>query len=269
MNKNKAKKMGKDIGYWIAQAKSLTFSELEGNVEVPLNHWCGDHSNCGDWCYSKKAEKEGKCDNKKPLFDVCDEADKISIEKVREIQEEFTTRKKLVQMHHPHATQLNESINMRIAEVAPKHKNFSRTGSLGYRISHVIGCHNDGSSYFFHRVLELLRITPSIVLAEWAKRKDQLRQSKILRDCTPKNKRKRAHKQEAREKHEIYLERTKTIKDGSYKSGVSCNPDAPTSKGKKKWKRKPCLCGMGVEHFSSRYQLCKCNKNNQQKQPNK
>ena len=44
-----------------------------------------------------------------------------SIEKVREIQQEFTACKKLVQMHHPHTTQLNESINMRIVEVAPKH----------------------------------------------------------------------------------------------------------------------------------------------------
>ena len=74
--KIKVKEMVKYIGYWIAQAKVLTFPELERNVEVPLNYWCGNHSLCGKWCYLKKSEQEGKCNNKKPLFDVGNESGK-------------------------------------------------------------------------------------------------------------------------------------------------------------------------------------------------
>ena len=50
VNKDKAKKMGYNIGYWIFQAKSLTFSELEEKKEAPINHWTGNHALCGNWC---------------------------------------------------------------------------------------------------------------------------------------------------------------------------------------------------------------------------
>ena len=57
VTKSKTRQIGKDIGYWIAQAKVLTFTELERNMEVPLHHWCGNHSLCGEWCYLKKGKK--------------------------------------------------------------------------------------------------------------------------------------------------------------------------------------------------------------------
>ena len=67
VSKDKAKKMGNDIGYWIFRAKGLTFDKLQANREAPLHHWCGDHSLCSEWCYAKKAEKEGKIYTKKPF----------------------------------------------------------------------------------------------------------------------------------------------------------------------------------------------------------
>ena len=91
VSKDRAKKMGNDIGYWIFQAKELTFDELKANKEAPLRHWCGDHSLCGEWCYAKKAEQEGKIDIKKPLFDEKDAADRKAIEQVREVHDHFTS----------------------------------------------------------------------------------------------------------------------------------------------------------------------------------
>ena len=168
-------------------------------------------------------------------------------------------------MHHRHNIQLIKSINMRIAEVAPKHKNFSRTRSLDYRISHVICAHNLGYLTFFCRVLKLLGITPTTILVDWLKRKDNRCEKKKVYDNNPKNKRKRAHKQEAQTKHEIYLDRIKTIKDGTYASGVSCKPKKKAPKEKTGRKRKLCTCGQGRPHSSSNYSECARNKKKLQK----
>ena len=121
-------------------------------------------------------------------------------------------------------------------------------------------------------------------------------------DNDPKNKNIRAHKANAKQKHERYLERTETIKDGTYRSGIGCEtkrkkkkkrvrkeksaekhqnlqdipageatiyastaPPDPTgdeSKPKKTRTRKLCDCGQGSPHKSSRYDLCARNKKN-------
>ena len=95
VNKDKAKKMGYDIGYWIFQAKSLTFLELEEKKEVPINQWTRNHSLCGDRCYAKWAEEEGKIDAKKPLFDLNNLVNKLSVEQLKIIQDYFTSSERL------------------------------------------------------------------------------------------------------------------------------------------------------------------------------
>ena len=266
--------MGKDIGYWIFQAKNLTFAELEEKTQAPIRHWCNDHSLCGDWCYSKKVVSEGKVDNQKSLFDVSNADDLKAIEQIREVQRRFTTHEKLIQVHHPYSTQLNESLNMRIAEVAPKHKNFSRTRSLEYRICHGVCIHNDSLPTFMSHLHRSLGITPSSVYLKWVQKRETWHNEKKVRDKLPENKRKRAHKQEARSKEVIYLERTQDIKDGTYASGVSCNADPKNTKkkndksgsdGKRKRNRAACTCGEGGVHYSSLYKLCGRNPKNKRK----
>ena len=153
---------------------------------------------------------------------------------------------------------------MRIAEVAPKYKCFSRSRSLDYRISHVIGIHNLGVHDFLHRVLCKLHISPTSVLLKWMMRKKVRRDNKKKWDNDPDNKQKWAHKQKAKMKEQIYQERARDIKDGTYKSGVSCNPE-PVSKPKKTRKRKLCMCGGGRDHSSSNYSECRRNKKNLKK----
>ena len=160
--------MGIDIWYWLYQVKDKTLAQIEELANAPLCHWYGDHSKCNEsWCLSKKISKDGKVDNRRPLFDTTNELERMTVERIRKEQEEFTKVERLIQINHTFSTQLNESLNMRIAEVAPKHKHFSRSKSIYYRVAHVIATHNLGISRFVHRLLRLLNITPTIVLVSW------------------------------------------------------------------------------------------------------
>ena len=154
---------------------------------------------------------------------------------------------------------------MRIAEVAPKSKCFSRTQSLDFRISHVICTHNLGTSAFYDRLLRFLHISPTTVLLRWADKRKIRRENKKHWDNQPENKRKRAHKQKAKAKQEIYQERARDNKDGTYGSGVACEPVDEQAKPKKTRKRKLCMCGQGKPHSTSNYGLCARNKKNLQK----
>ena len=84
--------MGVDVGYWIYQTKGLTMSEMNEQKDVPLRHWCGDHSRCGPWCISKVAVEKGQVDHQKAVFDLTDEEDKKTVEMIREIQDKFWCR---------------------------------------------------------------------------------------------------------------------------------------------------------------------------------
>ena len=95
-------------------------------------------------------------------------------DKYWEYHSQMVTDTKLVEMRHPFHTNGKESLNMRNAEVAPKHKNFSRTPSLNWRIQNVIGVHNIGYSNFYEKVMRTLEIKHSNVMASWWKKKDRL-----------------------------------------------------------------------------------------------
>ena len=141
-------------------------------------------------------------------------------------------------MWHAFNTQLNKSIHMRITELAPKWKCFSCSRSLRYRIAHIISIHNLGIHEFIRRVLQKLNIPNNKVLLRWMTKKQVSQDNKRNWDKNPDNKRKRAHKQKTKAKEQIYEERAIDIKDGTYKSGVSCTPEQPASKPKLKRKRK-------------------------------
>ena len=204
-------------------------------------------------------------DAKKPLFDVNDEADKSEINPVRNVQEKFTTFKRLKQIWYVFSTELNESIHMRITKLAPKWKCFSRSRSLDYRISHVTSIHNLGIHEFLRRVLRNLNVPATKVLLRWTAKKQVSQDNKKKWDKNPDNKRKRAHKQKEKVKEQIYEERAIDIKYGTYELGVSCTPEQPASNTKLKHKRKQCPCGAGEDHYTSSYSLCCQNKNNQKK----
>ena len=263
--------------------------------DVPINHATGDHSKCtNEWCHAKKALDNGKTYNRKPLFSS--PQDDREIAQVKEIHAKFTTDEALRQMNHPWTTQPNESLNMRVAEYAPKHKHFSRSKMLQYRVYTAITIHNMGYSAFYASVARLLSID-SPYLLHWNKKRDVRKDTKKVYDNKIDNKRKRVYKANAKRKEDIYLESIVTIKDGDYKpkrkkpkkrkpkkhtpkadgdtTGMPHNDgdeghdaipnsDDNDQRDKPKWRRnrKTCDCGQGRVHSNKNYADCKYNQNN-------
>ena len=106
----------------------------------------------------------------------------------------MVTNKRIDEMRHPYHTNINESLNMRIADICPKNKNFSRSGSLVWRKMNVVGVHNLGPKIFYKRVLAYLQIDSSIVLVLWLDKKEKRRVQQKNSRQHPENKRKRGHK---------------------------------------------------------------------------
>ena len=78
-----------------------------------------------------------------------------------------------MEMLHPHSKQPNESLNMRLRKLAPKHKNYSRTNSLDYRVDMVAGHHNIGHYAYYNSVFEKLKLTVDSNLNSFLTSKDE------------------------------------------------------------------------------------------------
>ena len=110
------------------------------------------------------------------------------------MHEQFVTDEKLRQMIHPYNTQCNESLNMRLVELAPKHKNFSRTKALNYRVSMVVSHHNVGMNQFYRRVFKLLNLNLDPALEDRLVSKQKHKERKQIHDKKPEQKRVRKYK---------------------------------------------------------------------------
>ena len=88
----------------------------------------------------------------------------------------------MLEILHPHDTQLNEAMNNAFSYVAPKNKNDSRSMELMSRISMVIGMHNIGKYNFMKRFVTNMEMTDenqfmnSLRKEDLKKRKKQLQQ---------------------------------------------------------------------------------------------
>ena len=171
----------------------------------------------------------------------------------------MTSDEKLVEMKHTFDTQGNESLNMPNAEVAPKHKNFSRTPSLNWRIQNVIGVHNSGYEEFYNNVMKTLLIDPTSVTTSWLCTKDKQKayQKKVSQD--PANRRKRVYKRNTKSREEILVERTKNPKIGTYGCGIGVHGSG--EKKRKVANRGYCSCGGSNLHKNKNSKHCLLNKN--------
>ena len=95
------------------------------------------------------------------------------------------TDTRILEMFHRKSSQGNESLNMRIAEVAPKSCNFSRTNSLYYRVCYVVGVHNLKNFDFHKRVMSKMHVSEmNSVLKGFLTKRDAEAARKETRDCT-------------------------------------------------------------------------------------
>ena len=113
---------------------------------------------------------------------------------MKKVFQHFTTDEQLLEMLHFFTTQGNESLNMRLVELAPKYKNYSRTKSLDYRQQMVIGHHNVGWHRYYAEVFIHVAINLSAHLALYLHRLDTRKKKKKEYDRDPKNKARRKWK---------------------------------------------------------------------------
>ena len=196
------------------------------------------------------------------MFDATNPADQKTFTAVMEVHEFFTTDEKLLEMLHWHNTQLNESLNMRLVELAPKHKNYSRTKSLDYKVAMVAGHHNLGMIAYYTSVFKELNLDMDDSLMAWFRKKDYMKDRKKLNDCRPEVKARRRFKFEAKLKEDLYKESTAGPKDGTYKSGVALAKDASNKKRKSKGKKRDfCDCKGMKPHKNKNSKFCLYGKN--------
>ena len=249
-----AKILTKNFGYFQTQIKKGTLEEAEAMKNLPMKHVSGNHDQCGDWCLARRAKNENRTYNHPPLFDLSKPNDNKMFHQVYEIHQTFVTTERLIEMLYLSTTQANESLNMRAAELAPKYKNYSRTISLNLRINIVVGRHNSGSHNFFSNGMDRLGIKIDRDLDAWFRHCDRRKCQKKVHDSSKVYKSQRRFKWKAKLSNEIFLERTRGVKVGTYKSGVVMV--APTERKKRK-PRNPCNCGGPKTHFNSNSQYCR------------
>lgn len=120
---------------------------------------------------------------------------------------------------------------MRISEVSPKCKNFSRRKSLQYPISTTIGTRDFGEDFVVRVPFPPsdgsiptshfpVRMNPSPPLLDYSKNEKERRNKKKARDNHVKNEMARAHEAEAKETGEISFETNPSNKDGTHQSGI-------------------------------------------------
>ena len=111
--------------------------------------------------------------------------------------ERFTTKKAMVEILHPHDTQLNEAMNNAFSYVAPKNKNYSRSMELMSRISMVIGMHNIGKYNFMKGFVTSLEMTDKNQFMNSLRKEDLKKGKKQLQQKKPAVRGKRVNKRKA------------------------------------------------------------------------
>ena len=151
------------------------------------------------------------------MFDIHDPKDIRTIQQIREIILKFTNDECIKEMLHLWHMQLNESLNMRAGEVAPKYKNLSRIHNLRYRLMHVIGVKNFGYFKLYGKLINELGIVTPEQYRRWHKERDVANKRKKNHDNLLSVKRMRAHKINAKMNQAIFEERTNP---NEYRHGI-------------------------------------------------
>lgn len=229
--------MDKYFSNWVAELKKKTLEEMQRLRNVPVLHASGNHILCGEsgskWCLVARAMDQGKAYNRKFIFNLEKKKNGKSFLKYKKYHHKMTPVKKLKELRHPFQINGNESLNMRNAEVAPKHKIFSRSPSLKFHIQNLIGLHNWGYNCLDIKVLEELRIKESIVLRRWLQQKERTKELNKIGKELPINKKKQTLQRLNKSQNKLYLECTKDPKVGSYGPSIGVHKSKPRKKKKK------------------------------------
>ena len=256
LRRKQAKQLAIHFAYFQQQIKGLTLEEAKIKCSAPMKHIIGNHEDCGEWCTGKRAKMVGLRHNKPPMFDINLMTDRLTFEEVKKVFQHFTTEERLLEMLKFFTTNGNESLNMRLAELAPKYKNYSRTGTLDYRQQMVIGHHNLGMHLFYSEVFKHLTLHLSDHLASFLQHRDSLKKWKKEYDNDPKIKARRKWKYQAKDKETLLIEATRAPKEGTYETGVAMkrtkDKDTRGDSGAKKRKKGSIVIVEQKNHIKTR-----------------
>ena len=111
---------------------------------------------------------------------------------------------KLLSLHHPFDTQINEAMNNAVSRRCPKHKVFAGSGGLQYRVASVAGQHTQGATQYTRNVYKQCGMQMSALQESFWRQKEKRRSDDGAYKAQFKRKRKRSEK--------IHAARIETVK---------------------------------------------------------
>lgn len=260
MNAVTARRLKRSWGYMIRQNIDSPLDEFVTAAKAVLEHTFNNHEFCGDWCQGKRAIKEGKVyDNPRGYLSKETEDGLKLYRQIGGITTKYGSEHYLDQSRHPFHTQSNEAIHQSQSTLTPKNKVFHSSRSFHYRNAITICTHNDGFNHFWFKVFSELCIPVSRLFVRFADKVSDKRERWKRWHSTTDVKRRRAYKQAAIEKEQLYEKHAK-----DYGSGIGLEIGSIRTKRPKKrqrTKRTKCKCG-ATTHLTTRSKACPLNKAN-------
>ena len=118
-------------------------------------------------------------------------------------------------MLHSFTTQGNKSLNIRLAKLAPKYKNYSRMISLDHQQQMVISHHNIQMYLYYMEVFKFLASESTEHLALFLQQCDKTKEWKKVYDNDPKIKALKKWRYKANDKGTLMKEVTQGSKEGT------------------------------------------------------
>jgi len=128
-----AEQLKRNLGYAHKQSVNKPFDEYRKAMKAALLHHGNDHSCCDPaWCAFARGAKDVN-ENEKYLIIGTQRWNNL-----KSVFDTYTTDEMLRMTYHPFDSQKNESLNTKIAVVAPKTKTFCSTMSLSDCVAFVV-----------------------------------------------------------------------------------------------------------------------------------
>ena len=191
VQKADAIRLKKYFGYWVKQNRDKSLEEMKKKRHAPLYHLFDDHSQCGDWC-PRKANPTAPVPQGQYYRSKTAHAKSFAV--MKELYEPFFTDEKLEEMRHTFETQVNESLNVAIMMLAPKHKTYSKSMSLQNRVMIGAGVKNCGFGGYWAAVFDQLGIEVTSSTAVFFEQVSSDRQMLKKREASIEFKRERARR---------------------------------------------------------------------------
>jgi hypothetical protein len=234
-----ALRLKRNLGYAHKQNKHKPYDEYVKAMWAALYHHFNDHSKCSkDWCPWKPAGDRDPAENTKG---VKRSSDNNKWKNCLEVFETYLTDHYLQQTYHNFDSQKNESLNLKVATVAPKHKCFSKTKSLHDRIALVVAIDSVGADAAITRIVDKIcgpaerKPLPPLTHAFLFKC-DQEAKRKRVYNAKTETKARRAKKAQRQIKKKILEDQNAKRKGLYYYPGVAVAP-VPAKKTKKRKKK--------------------------------